>query len=132
MTLKELPSKKIIANKKKAVYHKIMSKHEHYEKSPKLTVPQIIEYCKKDLGLTFNLMDEETAAEFLRTHNYFFRLKQYAEVCQDQERKQAISVRIDMDTIDWLKEPGEKGYLQRLNAVLRWARMRGCPIANLT
>ena len=64
-----------------------MSKHEHYEKSPKLTVPQIIEYCKKDLGLTFNLMDEETAAEFLRTHNYFFRLKQYAEVCQDQTRK---------------------------------------------
>ncbi|MBO6130641.1 MAG: BrnA antitoxin family protein [Treponema sp.] len=47
-------------------------------------------------------------------------------------RKQAISVRIDTDTIDWLKEPGEKGYLQRLNAVLRWARMRGCPIANLT
>ena len=109
-----------------------MSKNEHYEKSPKLTVPQIIEYCKKDLGLTFNLMDEETAAEFLRTHNYFFHLKQYAEVCQDQTRKQAISVRIDMDTIDWLKEPGEKGYLQRLNAVLRWARMRGCPIANLT
>lgn len=83
-----LPStKKIIANKSLAVYHKIMSKHEHYEKSPKLTVPQIIEYCKKDLGLTFNLMDEETAAEFLRTHNYFFRLKQYAEVCQNRTKK---------------------------------------------
>ncbi|MBR0125219.1 MAG: hypothetical protein IJM03_07720 [Treponema sp.] len=63
-----------------------MSKHEHYEKSPKLTVPQIIEYCKKDLGLTFNLMDEETAAEFLRTHNYFFRLKQYAEVCPNRTK----------------------------------------------
>jgi len=46
-------------------------------------------------------------------------------------KKQAISARIDMDTIDWLKEPGEKGYLQRLNAVLRWARMAGCPIAML-
>lgn len=46
-------------------------------------------------------------------------------------RKQAISARIDMDTIDWLKEPGEKGYLQRLNAVLRWARMEGCPISSL-
>lgn len=63
-----------------------MSKHEHYEKSPKLTVPQIIEYCKKDLGLTFNLMDEETAAEFLRTHNYFFRLKQYAGICKEQTK----------------------------------------------
>ena len=46
-------------------------------------------------------------------------------------KKQAVSDRIDMDTIDWLKEPGEKGYLQRLNAVLRWARMEGCPIAQL-
>ena len=42
-------------------------------------------------------------------------------------RKQAISVRIDMDTIDWLKEPGEKGYLQRLNAVLRWGKDEGLP-----
>ena len=46
-------------------------------------------------------------------------------------QKQAISARIDMDTIEWLKEPGEKGYLQRLNAVLRWARMKGCPITQL-
>ena len=63
-----------------------MPKHEHDEKSPKLTVPQIIEYCKNDLGLTFNLMDEDTAAEFLRTHNYFFRLKQYAGICKEQTK----------------------------------------------
>lgn len=46
-------------------------------------------------------------------------------------RKAAISARIDMDTLEWLKEPGEKGYLQRLNAVLRWARLAGCPINEL-
>ena len=34
-------------------------------------------------------------------------------------RKKAVSARIDMDMIDWLKTPGEKGYLQRMNAVLR-------------
>ena len=45
--------------------------------------------------------------------------------------KQAVSARIDSDMIEWLKEPGEKGYLQRLNAVLRWARLQGCPIAKL-
>lgn len=45
--------------------------------------------------------------------------------------KQAISARIDTDTLKWLKEPGEKGYLQRLNAVLRWARLKGCPISQL-
>lgn len=46
-------------------------------------------------------------------------------------KKQAVSARIDMDTIEWLKEPGEKGYLKRLNAVLRWARIKGCPITQL-
>ena len=43
-----------------------MSKKENLsEKSPKLTVPEVIEYCKNDLGITFNLMDEEKAKEFL-------------------------------------------------------------------
>ncbi|MCR5613588.1 BrnA antitoxin family protein [Treponema sp.] len=46
-------------------------------------------------------------------------------------KKKAVSARIDMDTIDWLKTPGEKGYLQRMNAVLRWAKMKGCPINQL-
>ena len=46
-------------------------------------------------------------------------------------RKKSISARIDVDTIEWLKEPGEKGYLQRLNDVLRWARKEGCPIFQL-
>jgi uncharacterized protein (DUF4415 family) len=46
-------------------------------------------------------------------------------------KKKAVSARIDLDTIDWLKSPGEKGYLQRMNAVLRWAKMEGCPIMEL-
>lgn len=28
------------------------------EKSPKLTVPEIIDYCKNTLGITFNLMEK--------------------------------------------------------------------------
>ena len=42
--------------------------------------------------------------------------------------KQAISVRIDSDTLEWLKQPQEAGYQKRLNAALRWARLNGCPI----
>jgi len=42
--------------------------------------------------------------------------------------KQAISVRIDSDTLEWLKQPQEAGYQKRLNAALRWARLHGCPI----
>lgn len=43
-----------------------MSKKENLsEKSPKLTVPEVIDYCKNDLGITLDLMDEEKAKEFL-------------------------------------------------------------------
>lgn len=45
----------------------------------KLTVPEIISYCKETLGITFNIKSEEEAAVFLAKHNYFFRLKQYAD-----------------------------------------------------
>ncbi len=44
--------------------------------------------------------------------------------------KTDIHTRIDNDTLAWLKQAG-KGYQQRLNNVLRWARMNGCPIATL-
>ena len=55
-------------------------------KEPKLTVPQIIDYCKNELGITFNIMDEEKAQEFLQKNNYFFRLKQYTEICTDKTK----------------------------------------------
>jgi hypothetical protein len=56
-------------------------------KAPKLTVPQIIDYCKNELGITFNLMDEEKAESFLKKNNFFFRLKQYCATCSEQTKK---------------------------------------------
>ena len=44
--------------------------------------------------------------------------------------KTDIHTKIDNDTLAWLKQAG-KGYQSRLNNVLRWARMNGCPIATL-
>ena len=68
-----------------------MSKKENLsEKSPKLTVPEVIEYCKNDLGITFDLMDEENAKEFLEKNNFFFRLKQYCSTCTEQTKKRQI------------------------------------------
>lgn len=42
--------------------------------------------------------------------------------------KTDIHTKIDNDTLEWLKKAG-KGYQTRLNNVLRWARMNGCPIS---
>lgn len=43
--------------------------------------------------------------------------------------KKPISFRIDIDNLEWLKSEGDKGYQKRLNGVLRWARLHGCPLA---
>ena len=76
------------------------------EKLPKLTVPEIIDYCKNTLGLTFNIKTEEEAATFLSKQNYFFRLEQYLGICPDKNRIYGKYVGLDfghlveMSTID--------------------------------
>lgn len=82
-----------------------MSKPQnHSQLSPKLTVPQIIDYCKNELGITFNIMSEEKAADFLAKHNYFFRLKQYAEFGEKTKTGKYIDVdfgqMVELSTID--------------------------------
>ena len=37
---------------------------------------------------------------------------------------------IDSDNLEWLQKAGQD-YKTRLNNVLRWARIHGCPIATL-
>lgn len=44
--------------------------------------------------------------------------------------KTDIHTKIDNDNLEWLKKAG-KGYQQRLNNVIRWARLHNCPIAEL-
>ena len=56
------------------------------EKLPKLTVPEIIDYCKNTLGLTFNIKSEEEAKTFISKQNYFFRLEQYLGICTNQTK----------------------------------------------
>lgn len=44
---------------------------------PKLTIPQQIEYMRDQKGIKFNIVTEESAAEFLRKNNYYFKLKAF-------------------------------------------------------
>lgn len=70
----------------------------------KLTVPEIISYCKETLGITFNLKSEEEAAVFLAKHNYFFRLKQYADFAEKTKSGKFINVdfgqMVELSTVD--------------------------------
>ena len=70
----------------------------------KLTVPEIISYCKDTLGITFNLKSEEAAAVFLAKHNYFFRLKQYADFGEKTKSGKFTNVdfgqMVELSTVD--------------------------------
>ena len=70
----------------------------------KLTVPEIISYCKDTLGITFNLKSEEEAAVFLAKHNYFFRLKQYADFGEKTKSGKVTNVdfgqMVELSTVD--------------------------------
>ena len=84
-----------------------MPKSDEVEKLPKLTPPQIIDYCKNTLGLTFNLMDEGRAKIFVAKQNYFFRLEQYLGICPEANKTRSgkyigldFGHLVEMSTID--------------------------------
>ena len=86
-------------------YNILMAKKESNQiYGKKLTVPEIISYCKETLGITFNIKSEEEAAVFLAKHNYFFRLKQYADFGEKTKSGKFINVdfgqMVELSTVD--------------------------------
>lgn len=69
-------------------------KNQNLLPGEKKTVSEIIDYCKNELGISFNLMDEDNAKNFLSKHNYFFRIKQYTDICQEKLNLENILVLI--------------------------------------
>ncbi|MGL4986608.1 MAG: Abi family protein [Treponemataceae bacterium] len=61
--------------------------HKKKDNPQKLTTPQLIDYMKQDMGITFKIWDEQKAIDFLSKHNYFFRLKLYAEAFGQKTKK---------------------------------------------
>lgn len=82
----------------------------------KLTAEKVAEIRAK--GINFDDIPELTEEDFARGHFKYWK-----------PVKKSITVRIDLDNLTWLKEAG-KGYQTRLNDVLRWAKMHGCPLVN--
>lgn len=84
---------------------------------------------------------ELTAEEVAALRNRKIDLSDIPEITEAQAselymrnwkpRKQAVSVRIDMDILEWLKTPSSEGYQKRLNSVLRWAKQSGCKLSQL-
>lgn len=83
----------------------------------KLTAEKVAKIRTK--GINFDDIHELTEEDFSRGHFKYWK-----------PVKKSITVRIDLDNLTWLKEAG-KGYQTRLNDVLRWARMHGCPVDSL-
>ena len=45
--------------------------------------------------------------------------------------KTTLRALIDNDMIVWLQSAGKSGYQRKMNNVLRWAKEKGCPIAQM-
>ena len=45
--------------------------------------------------------------------------------------QKTITMRIDLDNLDWLQSVGKQNYQSRLNNALRWARLNDCPVSML-
>jgi uncharacterized protein (DUF4415 family) len=48
-----------------------------------------------------------------------------------QLAKKPLSFKIDLDNLEWVQSEGVKDYQKKMNSVLRWARLNGCPIQSL-
>ena len=80
----------------------------------KLTAEKVAEIRAK--GINFDDIPELTEEDLARGHFKYWK-----------PVKKSVTVRIDLDTLNWLKKGG-KGYQTRLNDVLRWAREKNCPV----
>ena len=89
--------------------------------------PPLSESEKKQIANLKNLRDNDIDTSDIPEQTgdgqfyYFSSLKM---------AKKDIHTKIDIDNLEWLKKDG-KGYQGRLNNVIRWARMNGCPIGIL-
>lgn len=90
-----------------------------------LNLPPLSEEQKAELEALKQMKEEDIdysdapPCDFRDPHHY------YAQSLR--MKKDRVCTTIDHDNVEWLKKDG-KGYQTRLNAVIRWARLNGCPI----
>ena len=85
--------------------------------------PPLTEEQKKEIEKLKAMKDEEIDTEDIpevdfSDANFLYEVK---------VTKQKVYTSISVDNLEWLKSKG-KGYQQRLDNVIRWARMNNCPI----
>lgn len=81
----------------------------------KLTAEKVAEIRAK--GINFDDIPELTEEDFARGHFKYWN-----------PPHKVITLKIDLDNLDWLQSAGKEDYQTRMNNVLRWARMNNCPL----
>ena len=92
-----------------------------------INFPPLTEEQKKELQALEEMPDEDIDYSDIPEQNgegQFFYLSSLKLPQKD------IHTKIDKDNLEWLKKDGA-GYQKRLNLVIRWARLNGCPISQL-
>lgn len=81
----------------------------------KLTAEKVAEIRAK--GINFDDIPELTEEDFATGHFKYWN-----------PPHKVITLKIDLDNLDWLQSAGKEDYQTRMNNVLRWARMNNCPL----
>lgn len=74
----------------------------------------------EDKDIDFSDISEKKAEDFSNGSFYYAPSLKIKKV--------DVHIKLDKDNIDWVQQPTKKGYQTRINEVLRWARLNGCPI----
>lgn len=88
--------------------------------------PPLTEKQKKELNRLLKMNDEDINTEDIPETDFSDAAFHYAV----KVPKERIYTAIAKDNLQWLKKDG-RGYQQRLDSVIRWARANGCPIERL-
>lgn len=85
--------------------------------------PPLTEKQKKELEELKKLKDEDINFDDIPQQDFSNASFYYAV----KVPKEKICTTISKDNLEWLKKNG-KGYQQRLDNVIRWARLHNCPM----
>lgn len=77
----------------------------------------------QDKDIDFSEIPERTAEDFSNGGFY------YAPSLKT--KKIDVHIKLDQDNMDWVQRPAKKGYQTRINKILRWARLNGCPVMQM-
>ncbi len=77
----------------------------------------------KDKDIDFSEIPQKKLSDFKNGNFYYASSLKIPKI--------DVHIKLDKDNVEWVQQPNKKGYQTRINQVLRWARLNGCPLEQM-